>query len=140
MTIEPYQHARQPVPVAPAVPAGWYPDSTMAATLRYWDGRSWTQHTAPMVGGPLQVTVVHVAPRRSMGAAYLLLIFLGAFGAHRFYLGRTGSAIAQLLLWIFGWATSFVFVGLPLLAVVVVWNIVDLFLTAGMVHEENARA
>src|SRR5205807_4789071 len=30
----------------------------------------------------------------STGVAYLLAIFLGVFGAHRFYLKRTGSAVA----------------------------------------------
>ena len=37
-------------PVAPtpqAVPAGWYPDQA-AGVQRYWDGQSWTEHTAPL--------------------------------------------------------------------------------------------
>ena len=29
-----------------AAPADWYPDPTGQARLRYWDGGSWTQHTA----------------------------------------------------------------------------------------------
>ena len=28
-------------------PAGWYPDPQDASQLRYWDGQSWTDHTAP---------------------------------------------------------------------------------------------
>jgi hypothetical protein len=27
--------------------AGWYPDSRDASHLRYWDGQTWTEHTAP---------------------------------------------------------------------------------------------
>lgn len=30
---------------APRVPAGWYPDPVGAPELRWWDGRSWTEHT-----------------------------------------------------------------------------------------------
>jgi TM2 domain-containing membrane protein YozV len=36
--------------------------------------------------------------KKSRLAASLFAFFLGAFGAHRFYAGKTGSAIAQLLL------------------------------------------
>ena len=41
--------AAQPVAAAsPAadVPAGWYPDPQGVAAQRYWDGSSWTDHTA----------------------------------------------------------------------------------------------
>ena len=31
------------------VPAGWYPDpASPAATARWWDGSSWTDHTMPL--------------------------------------------------------------------------------------------
>ncbi|MFN8167429.1 MAG: DUF2510 domain-containing protein [Candidatus Nanopelagicales bacterium] len=29
------------------VPAGWYPDPAEAGSTRWWDGTSWTHHTAP---------------------------------------------------------------------------------------------
>jgi len=35
---------------------------------------------------------------KSRLVALVLVIFLGMFGAHRFYAGKTGSAIAQLIL------------------------------------------
>ena len=44
---------------APAAPAGWYTDPQMAATLRYWDGGSWTQHVAP---APQQQAMPAFAP------------------------------------------------------------------------------
>lgn len=27
---------------------GWYPDTTMTGTQRYWDGTAWTEHAAPL--------------------------------------------------------------------------------------------
>ena len=35
---------------------------------------------------------------KSRMAAFLLAWFLGCFGAHRFYTGKTGSAVAMLIL------------------------------------------
>jgi hypothetical protein len=32
-------------------PAGWYTDSNNSAQQRWWDGRTWTQHTRAKVGG-----------------------------------------------------------------------------------------
>jgi hypothetical protein len=31
----------------PPTPAGWYPDPEDSASLRYWDGATWTEHRAP---------------------------------------------------------------------------------------------
>jgi TM2 domain-containing membrane protein YozV len=41
-------------------------------------------------------TVASASDKRILAAA-LLCFFAGIFGAHRFYVGKTGSAIAQLL-------------------------------------------
>ncbi|WGK69818.1 TM2 domain-containing protein [Candidatus Haliotispira prima] len=53
-----------------------------------------------------------VSPKSRL-VAVLLSWFLGYFGVHRFYLGRTKSAIMQIL---FGWLTFFI------------WNVVDLIM------------
>ena len=37
------------------------------------------------------------ASHRSRGVAFVLALFFGVFGAHRFYVGRTTSAVFQLL-------------------------------------------
>lgn len=47
--------------------------------------------------------------------AFLLSTFLGVFGAHRFYCGRTWSAVAMLLL-------TLSFIGLFVSAI---WNLID---------------
>jgi TM2 domain-containing membrane protein YozV len=62
----------------------------------------------------------------SAGVAYLLAIFLGVFGAHRFYLGRTGSAVVMLIL-------TITFFGIIISSI---WTFVDLFLIPGMIREK----
>lgn len=71
--------------------------------------------------------------------AYLLLLFVGGFGAHRFYLGHTGSAVLMLVLWIVGWVTLPIMVGIVPLGVVGVWVFIDLFLVPGMVARDKDR-
>tara|TARA_B100001113_G_scaffold329325_1_gene304130 strand:- start:731 stop:1024 length:294 start_codon:yes stop_codon:yes gene_type:complete len=55
----------------------------------------------PVAGTPMgmhQVAVVSPHQQKSKMAVLLLGIFLGAFGAHNFYLSHTGKAVAQLLI------------------------------------------
>jgi TM2 domain-containing membrane protein YozV len=81
--------------------------------------------------------VIIVRQEKSMAAAYVLLIFLGQFGIHRFYAGKVGTAITQLLLGVVGWGTTWAVVGFIPLTVLWVWLFVDLFLTAGLVRKAN---
>lgn len=76
---------------------------------------------------------------KNMLLAYILLIFLGTLGIHRFYLGKKGSAITQLVLTLVGWATTVILVGFGLLAIVGIWVFVDLFLVPGMVNDANNK-
>lgn len=64
---------------------------------------------------------------KNMVVAYLLWWFLGILGGHRFYIGKTGSAIAMLIL-------SITFFGLIITAV---WVIVDAFLLHKYVKDIN---
>jgi TM2 domain-containing membrane protein YozV len=83
--------------------------------------------------------VVVVKKEKSMGIAYALLIFLGQLGLHRFYLNRVGTGILQFLLGAIGWATVWILIGYIPLAILGIWLLIDLFITAGMVRSENAK-
>ena len=78
---------------------------------------------------------------KSAGVGYLLWIFLGWLGAHRLYLGATGTGIVMLLLWVIGTVTSVIGVGYILLAIWAIWWVIDLFLIPGMVrrHKDEVR-
>jgi len=78
--------------------------------------------------------MMYDANKKSQGVAYLLCLFFGGFGAHRFYLGSTGTGAAQLALWILGWVTFFV-TWIPL----GIWIIVDLFLIPGIARDHNMK-
>lgn len=73
--------------------------------------------------------LLYEAHRKSAGVSYLLWFFLGFFGAHRFYLGRTGTGVAQLLL-------SLTVIGLIPMAF---WWLIDAFLIPEMVRDENIK-
>lgn len=79
------------------------------------------------------------ARKKGAGISYVLWFFLGMFGAHRFYLERTGSAIAMLVITIFSFLLLAVGIGALGLLVVGIWAIVDAFLIPGMAREYNMR-
>ncbi len=84
-----------------------------------------------------QAMMAFESNKKSVGLAFLFWFFLGGLGGHRFYLGRTGSAVAQLLMSIFGWLTVWFFLGLFLLIPLGIWLLVDAFLISGMVEAHN---
>lgn len=67
---------------------------------------------------PPQVTVA----LKSTGIAYLLLVFLGVFGAHRFYIGKIGTGVLYLF------TLGFVGIGV----------IIDLFTLGAQTRRVNA--
>jgi TM2 domain-containing membrane protein YozV len=77
------------------------------------------------------------ANKKSVGIAYLLWFFLGGFGAHRFYLGRSGSGALLLALTLVNILLSVVGIGLILLIIPGIWVLVDAFLIPGMVSDYN---
>ncbi|GHG10880.1 TM2 domain-containing protein [Paracoccus aerius] len=59
------------------------------------------------------------------------------FGAHRFYLGKTGTAITMLILTFVGIVTAILAVGFILLFAVGIWTLVDIFLIPGLIRDEK---
>jgi TM2 domain-containing membrane protein YozV len=61
----------------------------------------------------------------SAGVAFLFWLFLGLLGGHRFYLGRPGSAIAQIItvMMVFG----------------ILWWLIDIVLLGGMIQSRRSE-
>jgi TM2 domain-containing membrane protein YozV len=79
------------------------------------------------------------ANKKSALLAYILWFFLGWFGLHRFYLGRTGSAIGVLVLHALSWLTHFILIGFVGFAILAVWWVIDALLIPGMTRDYNNR-
>ena len=73
--------------------------------------------------------------------ATLLCLFLGQFGVHRFYMGRTGSAVGMLVLAILGWSTVWIFgLGLIFLIPVWIWALIDfIFVVSGEMTDHEGK-
>jgi len=84
--------------------------------------------------------MVDDAERRSLFEAYLLCLLFGLFGAHRFYLGRTGTGALILTMTLVSLPLMFAFIGLVTIWIPAIWCLVDLFLIPGMTREHNQHA
>lgn len=76
---------------------------------------------------------------KNVALTYILLLLVGMFGAHRFYLGKTGTAITQLVLTLVGMMTLIFVVGYILLFVVSIWVLIDVFLVYREINRQNAE-
>ena len=80
--------------------------------------------------------------KKSIGIVYLLWLLFGALGIHRFYLGKTRSALGMLVLTILGGSTlavsigAFISIGAFFLIALAVWLLVDAFLIPGMIKAD----
>ena len=81
----------------------------------------------PGLGTDARAMMMFEANRKDIFAAYALWFFLGYFGAHNFYLRRTGVAVAQLVL-------TLTIIGL---VINFFWHFIDAFLIPGWVRREN---
>lgn len=66
--------------------------------------------------------------QKSKVAAALLCAFLGMLGIHRFYLGKTGSGVVQLILCLIGGGTLLMVIGGFVLAALGLWVFIDFIL------------
>ena len=86
-----------------------------------------------------QRMMAYDAQKKSVLVAYLLWWFLGSFGAHRFYLGKTGSAVAMLIIMLVSIPAMFILIGFVGVAAIGVWWIVDAFLIPGIAKIHNMK-
>ncbi len=82
----------------------------------------------------LRTQLQYDAQKKSIVTAYVLWLFLGFLGVHRFYLGHPGSGFAQVLLSLGGFVSG----GL-LWTVLGVWWLVDAFLIPGQTEQRNLQ-
>ncbi|OWT57664.1 hypothetical protein CEY11_16145 [Candidimonas nitroreducens] len=83
--------------------------------------------------------MLYDANKKSLLVAYLLWFFLGGLGGHRFYVGKTGSAVGMIALLIVGSALAAVGIGAVLLMILGIWVIVDAFLIPKWIRIKNTQ-
>ena len=82
------------------------------------------------------------AQPKSIGTAYLLWFLLGQFAAHRFYVGSSSMAFAQISLRLVGvlLVLSANFYGFYLLGAALVWWAVDGIMLPDLIRQANSRS
>jgi TM2 domain-containing membrane protein YozV len=94
----------------------------------------------PIPEKPLPETGRGEVSEKSRLAATLLALFLGWLGIHRFYLGKTGTAVVMLVLGVLGLATVWFGIGLVFLIAVGIWALVDFVLAvAGAMKDRDGK-
>ncbi|GEK07645.1 TM2 domain-containing protein [Schleiferilactobacillus harbinensis] len=69
--------------------------------------------------------------KKSTVAAYVLWWFTGIIGGHRYYMGKTGSAVAMTLITVLTFGIGIIVTG--------IWWIVDAFLIPRWIQEDQDR-
>jgi len=81
----------------------------------------------------------NISPKSRL-ATTLLAFLLGQFGAHRFYLGKYGTAVTMLVLAVAGYLTQWLVIGYAFLGLVWLWNVIDFVLAvAGIMRDKQGR-
>ena len=77
---------------------------------------------------------------KSAAAAGCLQLFVGMFGAGRFYIGSTTIGGIQLGLTVFGFATSIILIGVFVLLGMMMWSWIDaIMMFSGSVADSHGR-
>ena len=88
-------------------------------------------HGQPMMMGQGQMMMAQ-KPQKELLIGVLLALFLGAFGAHNFYLGYTGRAVAQLLITVLTFGLGGIITG--------IWALIELIMMAtGSLPDADGR-
>jgi len=135
--VNPSGQPLQAVPQQPYPPAPPHPGQQMpayGAAPGYAPAQGYAQ-AQPM--SDVARMMQYDAGKKTALIAYLLWWFLGWLGAHRFYLGQTGIAVGQLVLFFVSLILTFVFVGLLGFVALGIWLIVDAFLIPGVIQRHN---
>jgi TM2 domain-containing membrane protein YozV len=74
-----------------------------------------TAVTCPACGAPQHQVMAGASLDKKILPAFLLSFFIGVFGIHRFYVGKTGTGLIMLLI-------SLTFFGLIITSI---WNLID---------------
>ena len=77
---------------------------------------------------------------KTVGLTYVLWFFLGLFGVHKFYLGKTGMGLLYLIMGVIGLSTTFIVVGFFILAAEGILLLIDLFTIPSQVESANERS
>jgi TM2 domain-containing membrane protein YozV len=91
----------------------------------------------PAVSSDARAMMMFEANKKSIVVAYLLWFFLGWLGGHRFYCGKIGTAVAQLLLMLLGLFLTLIVIGWLIVLPVAIWVLVDAFLIPGWIRNHN---
>lgn len=102
-----------------------------------WRDRDW-RDDGPRVSEDTRARLMYDANKKSVLIAYVLWFFLGFLGGHRFYMGKTGTAIAQLLMFLSAIVTSVILIGGLIFIALIIWVLIDAFRIPGWVTAYNS--
>lgn len=86
-----------------------------------------------------QNSLVYLSERKHLWIAYILLIFLGAFGIHRFYIGNNKIGFIELLSTIIATTTFFINpeISIIFMILICICLLVDLFVIPSTIKWQN---